>query len=207
VEVGVGVGVEVGTSDDIEYNRRKDTANSVFFTTFQQLVAGKDGVRALLLDAPPRGLVNKKPNTADFLVHKKGVPPSNIVVVNPCPFIVETLEDMDVRAYTTTFNDFLMHHRPDSRFNYLYLDACGSYRKQLRSGIRTLLQNHDRWLCATALMSVVVCKRSGKKDLDLVKKDLHKWSKQYEYGNVLMMLAVPTNPKMHTATFLLKRNV
>ena len=207
MEVGVGVGVEVGTSDDIEYNRRKDTANSVFFTTFQQLVAGKDGVRALLLDAPPRGLVNKKPNTADFLVHKKGVPPSNIAVVNPCPFIAETLEDMDVRAYRTTFNDFLMHHRPDSRFNYLYLDACGSYRKQLRSGIRTLLQNHDRWLCATALMSVVVCKRSGKKDLDLVKKDLHKWSKQYEYGNVLMMLAVPTNPKMHTATFLLKRNV
>lgn len=190
--------------NDRAYNRRKDRANAVFYAKFRQIVSAPE-VRALLLDAPPRGFSGKKPNTAEFLIDKKRVPPSNIAVVNPCAAIAETLVEMGVGVHQGLFNDFVMKQRPDFGFNYIYLDACGSYRKQLREGIRSMMENHTRWLADEALMHVVVCKRNGKDVPGLITKDLEKWSAKYGYGNVLSTLTTPDNPRMHTVTFFLKR--
>ena len=192
------------SEDDMEYNLRKDRANAVFYAKFRQLVSATE-VRALLLDAPPRGFAAKKPNTAEFLIEKKRVPPSHIVVINPCPAIAETLVDMGVGVHQVMFNDFVLEQRPDAVYNYLYLDACGFYGKQLRSGLRAMFENHDRWLSDEALLSIVVSKRNGKDVPGLIKKDLDKWASRYGYGNVLSTLSTPDNPRMHTATFFLKR--
>ncbi len=70
-----------------------------------------------------------------------------------------------------------------------------------------MFQNHDRWLADEALLSIVVSKRIGKDVLDFIKKDLDKWASRYGYGNVLSTLSTPDNPRMHTATFYLKRYV
>lgn len=195
---------KVPEDSDTAYNRRKDRANAVFHAKFRQIVFHQN-VHALLLDAPPRGFPDKKPNTAEFLIEKKRVPPSNIAVINPCAAIAETLAEMGVGVHQGLFNDFVMEQRPDGTYNYVYLDACGFYRKQLRSGIRAMFQNHDRWLADEALLNIVVSKRSGKDVPALIKKDLEKWSAKYGYGNVLSTLTTPDNPRMHTATFFLKR--
>lgn len=194
------------SEDDMAYNRRKDRANAVFFAKFRQLVSEPE-VRALLLDAPPRGVSGKKPNTTEFLIEKKRVPPSNIVVVNPSAAITEKLVEMGVGAYQELFNDFIMEMRPDFPFNYLYLDACGFYRKQLRRGLREIFENHERWLADEALLNIVISKRNGKDVLEKVKKDLEKWSIRCGYGNVLSTLTDPDNKRMYTATFYLKRSV
>jgi len=195
---------KVPEDNDMVYNRRKDKANAVFYAKFRQIVSAPE-IRALLLDAPPRGFPNKKPNTAEFLIEKKRVPPSNIAVVNPCAAIAETLAEMGVGVHHGLFNDFVMDHRPDVAYNYVYLDACGFYHKQLRSGIRAMFQNHGRWLADEALLHIVVSKRSGKDVPEWIKKDLEKWSAKYGYGNVLSTLTTPVNPRMHTVTFFLKR--
>ena len=197
--------VRKGPKDnDMAYNRRKDKANAVFYAKFRQIVSAPE-VRALLLDAPPRGFPSKKPNTAEFLIEKKRVPPSNIAVVNPCASIAKTLVEMGVGAHKMMFNDFVMKQRPDVPYNYAYLDACGFYGKQLRSGLRAIFENHDRWLADEALLNIVVSKRNGKDVPGLIKKDLEKWSAKYGYGNVLSTLTTPDNPRMHTVTFFLKR--
>ncbi len=193
---------------DVKYNHRKDVANAAFWKTFKQIVAHKE-VRALLLDAPPRGadMDDKNPNSTEFLVTKKRVSPRHIVVVNPSAKITAALHRLKVHAYTTDFNAFATRHRPDKPFNYLYLDACGAYHTQLRDGLAVMMENHMRWLADEALVYIVICKRGDKHVVDLVKKDMDTWASSYGYGNVLSTLTQPPNPYMHSLTLYLKRHV
>lgn len=193
---------------DVQYNRRKDLANAFFWKTFKQVVS-HDEIRALLLDAPPRGvdLKDKNPNSSEFLIDKKRVPPNHIVVVNPCATIAASLRRMGVHAHTRDFNNFTARHRPDKPFNYLYLDACGAYHKQLRDGLRAMMENHTRWIADEALVHVVICKRYDKNAVELLKKDMDTWASSYGFGNILSSLTEPPNPKMHSVTLYLKRHI
>ena len=191
---------------DADYNRRKDVANTLFWSRFKSIVtsSSKD-VHALLLDAPPRGFASKVPNSTDFLMHKQGVRPDNIVVVNPCPKIIASLRRLGTQAHPTMLHDYVADARPDRPFNYLYLDACGSYEKQVRPALHGMLENHTRWLANETLLNIVVCKRNGKGSPDHIRRDLDKWCREYAFGHVLFWPMDAENPLMHSTTCLLKR--
>lgn len=192
---------------DPAYNWRKDLANTLFWSRYKSIVnTSPKHVYALLLDAPPRGFPEKLPNSTDFLIHKEGVLPQNIVVINPCAQITSTLKGLGVQAHQTLLNEYVAQTRPDTPFNYLYLDACGSYEKQVRDALQSMLENHKRWIANETILNIVVCKRNGKGVPDKIRLDLDKWSREYAFGHVLFWPVDVDNPKMHSVTCFLKRH-
>lgn len=165
---------------DMKYNWRKATINEFLCKQYSDYIGPMDEARALILDDFPRGVDDAPPSTTSALL-RRGVKPSNIVLVNHMNTqVLELARSMGVdNAWSISLKDYVENTYPLQPFGLLYLDACGIYHVQVRDALCTLLRFHHLWLRDVALLVVTGCKRDPNGGREVLFDDLREHCREF----------------------------